>query len=114
MTDPERDHLLGRIAALERRLRRWRLACLALLGVLLLPVVLGGLLGVAWVPRFERERDMLEAEKARALQAEMEAVSQRDRAVAAEIQAKSAQEAAARLKDEAEQKHRQGTAGGKD
>jgi hypothetical protein len=56
MTDPERDHLLGRIAALERRLRRWRLACLALLGLLLLPVVLGGLLGVWWAPRLERER----------------------------------------------------------
>ena len=64
MTDPERDHLLGRIADLERRLRRWRLACLALLGLLLLPVVLGGLLGVAWVPRLERER-------ARAAEAEM-------------------------------------------
>jgi hypothetical protein len=40
MTDPERDHQLGRIADLERRLRRWRLGCLSLL---LLPVVLGGL-----------------------------------------------------------------------
>jgi hypothetical protein len=56
MTDPERDHLLGRIADLERRLRRWRLACLALLALLLLPLVLGGLLGVWWVPRLERER----------------------------------------------------------
>ena len=28
-----------------------------LLGLLLLPVVLGGLLGVWWVPRLERERD---------------------------------------------------------
>ena len=71
MTDPERDHLLGRIVALERRLRRWRLACLALLGLLLLPVVLGGLLGVAWVPRLESERARLQAEKA-LLRAEME------------------------------------------
>jgi hypothetical protein len=78
MTDPERDHLVVRIAALERRLRRWRLACLVLLTLLLLPVVLGGLLGVAWVPRLERERDRLEAERQRAERAEMEALSQRD------------------------------------
>jgi hypothetical protein len=56
MTDPERDHLLGRITDLERRLRRWRLTSLVLLGLLLLPVVLGGLLGVWWAPRLERER----------------------------------------------------------
>jgi hypothetical protein len=56
MTDPERDHLVGRITDLERRLRRWRLTSLVLLGLLLLPVVLGGLLGVWWAPRLERER----------------------------------------------------------
>jgi hypothetical protein len=56
MTDPEREHFVRRIHDLERRLRRWRLACLVLLGLLLLPIVLGGLLGVAWVPRLERER----------------------------------------------------------
>jgi hypothetical protein len=80
MTDPERDHFLRQMRDLERRLHRWRLACLVLLGLLLLPVVLGGLLGVTWVPRLERERALLELEKARAEQAEMEAVSQRDRA----------------------------------
>jgi hypothetical protein len=80
MTDPEREHFVRQIHDLERRLRRWRLACLGLLGLLLAPVVLGGLLGVAWVPRLERERDMLEAERERAVRAEMEAVSQRDRA----------------------------------
>jgi hypothetical protein len=64
MTDPEREHFVRRIADLERRLRRWRLACLTLLGLLLLPVVLGGLLGVWWVPRLERER-------ARAVEAEL-------------------------------------------
>jgi hypothetical protein len=62
MTDPERDHFVRQIRDLERRLRRWRPACLALLGLLLLPVVLGGLLGVAWVPRLERERAMREEE----------------------------------------------------
>jgi hypothetical protein len=114
MTDPEREHLLGRIADLEGRLRRWRLTSLVLLGLLLLPVVLGGLLGVAWVPRLERERALLEAEQDRAVRAEMEAVSERDRALAAEMQVKSAEEAAARLKDEVEQKHPQGPAEGKE
>jgi hypothetical protein len=56
MTDPEREHFVRQIHDLERRLRRWRLACLLLLGLLLLPVVLGGLLGVWWVPRLECER----------------------------------------------------------
>src|SRR5262245_36952176 len=79
MTDPERDHLLARIADLERRLRRWRLSSLVLLGLLLLPVVLGGLLGVWWVPRLGRERAMLEAGRGRAVRAEMEAVAQRAR-----------------------------------
>jgi hypothetical protein len=66
MTDPERDHLLGRIADLERRLRGLRLACLVLLGLVLLPVVLGGLLGIWWVPRLERQRAAyLEAERER-------------------------------------------------
>jgi triphosphoribosyl-dephospho-CoA synthetase len=63
MTDPEREHFVRRIHDLERRLRRWRLACLALLGLLLLPVVLGGLLGVAWVPQLERQRARLQAEQ---------------------------------------------------
>jgi hypothetical protein len=87
MTDPERDHLLGRIADLERRLRRWRLTSLVLVGLLLLPVVLGGLLGVAWVPRLERQR-------ARAAEAEIrarEAMEAEQRAVDAEQQAKMAE-----------------------
>jgi hypothetical protein len=68
LTDPEREHFVRQIRDLERRLRRWRLACLVLLGLLLLPVVLGGLLGVWWVPRLERERaDRLEMERARDL-----------------------------------------------
>jgi hypothetical protein len=74
MTDPERDHLLGRISDLERRLRRWRLTSLVLLGLLLLPVVLGGLLGVWWVPRLERERARLEAQRRRAEEAEVKAL----------------------------------------
>jgi hypothetical protein len=66
MTDPERDHFVRQLRDLERRLRRWRLACLVLLTLLLLPVVLGGLLGVTWVPRLERERAArLDAERER-------------------------------------------------
>jgi hypothetical protein len=65
MTDPEREHLVRQIRDLEGRLRRWRLTSLVLLGLLLLPVVLGGLLGVWWVPRLERERvERLEMERA--------------------------------------------------
>ena len=56
LTDPEREHFVRQIRDLQRRLRRWRLTYLALLGLLLLPVVLGGLLGVAWVPRLENQR----------------------------------------------------------
>lgn len=73
MTDPERDYLLQRIGELERRLRRWRVACLVLLGLFALPLVLGGLLGVAWVPRLEAERARAEMERARVLEMEMEA-----------------------------------------
>jgi hypothetical protein len=80
MTDPEREHFVRQIRDLESRLRVWRLACLVLLGLLLLPVVLGGLLGVWWVPRLEGQRALLEAERERALQAEMEARSERNRA----------------------------------
>jgi hypothetical protein len=46
MTDPERDHFVRRIRDLERRLRRWRLACLVALGLVAFPIVLGGLAGV--------------------------------------------------------------------
>jgi hypothetical protein len=89
MTDPEREHLVRHIRDLERRLHRWRLACLALLGLLLVPVVLGGLLGVGWVPRLELQR-------ARAVEAEMrarEALEQAEEARQAEQRAKAAEEA---------------------
>ena len=56
MTDPERDYLLQRTAGLERSRRRWRAAFLSLLALVVLPVVLGGLLGIAWAPRLERAR----------------------------------------------------------
>jgi Tfp pilus assembly protein PilN len=87
MTDPEREHFMREIRDLGRRLRVWRLACLVLLGLLLLPVVLGGLLGVWWVPRLESERARLQDEQA-LLRAEMES------ARAAEQQAKLAAEEA--------------------
>jgi hypothetical protein len=86
MTNPEREHFLRQIRDLERRLRRWRLACLVLLGLLLLPIVLGGLLGVAWVPRLERQRRAAEAEM-RAL----EAMEPEQRALDAQRRAKMAE-----------------------
>jgi hypothetical protein len=91
--DPERDHFVRQIRDLGRSRSRWRLAALVLAAVLALPVVLGGLLGVALVPRLElqrarAERDVLEAERARA-------EAERVRALAAEAEA-------ARLRDQAE------------
>jgi hypothetical protein len=78
---------------LERSRGRWRLAALVLAAVLALPVVLGGLLGVALMPRLEwqrarAERDLFEAERARA-------EAERARALAAEAEA-------VRLKNQAE------------
>jgi hypothetical protein len=65
MTDPERDHLLHTIHELERRLRRWRLACFLLLAIPALAIALGGLLGLTLVPRWERERAVFEEERER-------------------------------------------------
>src|SRR5690348_16220477 len=82
MTDPEREQFVRQIRDLERQLRRWRLACLALLGLLLLPLVLGGLLGVWWVPRLERERAaqmQVREAKLRARRAVEEALLQAER-----------------------------------
>jgi hypothetical protein len=76
-------------------------ACLALLGILLLPVVCGGLLGVAWVPRLERERAILRAEIEEARAAELRArvaaeearlLAEREREVADEADRRRAQE----------------------
>jgi hypothetical protein len=88
MTDPEREHLLQQVRDLQRRLNRWRLTALVLGAVLLLPVVLGGLLGVAFVPRWERRERAL--------------MMERDRALEAEMRAREAAAEAARLRDEAE------------
>jgi hypothetical protein len=105
MTDPEREHFIHEIRHLERSRGRWRLAALVLsatslllCAVLCLPVALGGLLGVAFVPQRARaERDALEAERARAdaeraraLAAEAEAVRQRDQAEAVRQEAEKA------------------------
>ena len=72
MTDPERDHFVREIRDLQRRLHRWRLACLVLLTLLVLPVVLGGLLGVARVPLLERQR-AAEMRAREAMEAELRA-----------------------------------------
>jgi hypothetical protein len=95
MTDPEREHFIHEIRDLERSRGRWRLAALVLAVVLALPVLLGGLLGVAFLPLRERqerilleaERDRAEAERARALAAEAEAARHRAQAEAARQEA---------------------------
>jgi hypothetical protein len=104
MTDPEREHFVRQIRDLERSRGRWRLAALVLAAVLALPVVLGGLLGVALVPRLElqraqtdrvlleAERAQDEAERARALAAEAEAVRLKDQAEAARQEAEKAKD----------------------
>jgi hypothetical protein len=88
MTEPEREHFVRQLRDLERSRGRWRLTAFVLAAVLALPVVLGGLLGVAILPRLEwqrarAERDVLEAERAGALAAEAEAARLRDQAEAA-------------------------------
>ena len=102
MTDPEREHFVRQIRELERRLRRWRLACLVLLTLLLLPVVLGGLLGVAWVPRLERERT-----------ARMEAERERDLLEEQRLQMEIERQKAA-AEEETMRQAQQGPAGGKE
>jgi C4-dicarboxylate-specific signal transduction histidine kinase len=116
MTDPERDHLLGRIADLERRLRRWRLACLALLVLLLLPVVLGGLLGVWWVPRLERERTYRHAiqEAERLLEEQVDDRKARLQALEEVQESLQQYERQKALAEEEQRQAQQGPAGGKE
>jgi hypothetical protein len=90
MTDPEREHFIHEIRDLKRSRGRWRLAALVLAAVFALPVLLGGLLGVALVPRLQWQRAVLEEERARAQEAEirarveaLEAARLRDQAEAA-------------------------------
>jgi hypothetical protein len=97
MTDPEREHFVRQLRDLERSRGRWRLTALALAAVLTLPVVLGGLLGVAVLPRLqadravlEAERDRAEAERVRALAGEAEAARLRAQAEAARKEAEKA------------------------
>jgi hypothetical protein len=80
MTDPEREHLRRYIAQLERSRTLWRLTSLVLALILALPIVVIGLLGVTWLPRSQLER-------ARAVEAEMEAREAEQRARAALEQA---------------------------
>lgn len=87
ITDPEREHLRDYIAQLESSRGRWRLATLILAVVLVMPVVLGGLLGVAWLPRLELQR-------ARALEAEMQAREAMEAERQARLQAEAARAAA--------------------
>jgi hypothetical protein len=108
MTDPEREHFVQRIRDLERSRARWRIACLTLLGVLLLPVGLGGLLGIAWAPRLEFERARLRVEQA-LYQAEMERAREeelRARLMAEEALQQAELEKARAEEDEARQQGR--------
>jgi hypothetical protein len=99
MTDPEREHFIRQLRDLERSRGRWRLTALVLAAVLALPVVLGGLLGVAVLPRLQADRALLEAERERAeaeralaLAAEAEAVRLKDQAEAARQEAEKAKD----------------------
>jgi hypothetical protein len=94
MTDPEREHLAQRIRDLEGRLRRWRVVSLALLALLLVHVIAGGLAGVAWQRQrqAEWERERAEAARSETFQANVRAIEQegeeRERRARAEGEAK--------------------------
>src|SRR5690349_2852458 len=111
MTDPEREHFLARIRELEQSRARWRRIALLLGGVLLLPVVCGGLLGIAWVPRLERERAVLQLEMDRAVEAEQAATEARLQAEEARAEAEQQRAVAAEARARAEQGKKE--AGGK-
>jgi hypothetical protein len=78
MTDPEREHFVRQVRDLERRLRHWRLMCFALLVLLLLPPLLGGLLGRLWIPRLERERVQFNKVRAQATDLRVQIASYRE------------------------------------
>jgi hypothetical protein len=94
------DPLLERIRQLERSVSRWRLACLALLIVVVSLVAIGGTFGVILalqVPdRRQMEMERADAEMARAhaeqaMQAERVAREQAERALQAERAARQQQ-----------------------
>jgi hypothetical protein len=87
MTDPEREHFVRQLRDLQRSRGRWRLTAPALAAVLALPVLLGGLLGVAFLPPLQADRAVLEAERKRALAAEAEAARLKNQAEAARQEA---------------------------
>jgi hypothetical protein len=95
VTDPEREQFVHKIRDLERSRGRWRLTALVLAAALAVPVVLGGLLGMALLPRLEWQRAqanraLLETERARALAAEAEAARLKDKAEAERKEAEKA------------------------
>jgi hypothetical protein len=104
MTDPERDHLLQRILDLERSRGRWRLAAAVLAVILCLPVGLGGLLGLAWMPGLQRDR-------MRAMEAERQAREAQVQAERARVEALRARELAdvqrQQLEQQAQQRQKQ-------
>jgi hypothetical protein len=100
MTDPEREHLRDTIAQLERSRGRWRLATLILAAVLVMPVLLGGLLGVALLPG-------LQVQRARALEAEMQAREALEAERQARLQAEAARAAAEAERQRADRERRE-------
>jgi hypothetical protein len=97
MTDPERDHLLERILDLERSRGRWRLGALVLAVILCLPIGLGSLLGLAWLPGLQRDR-------MRAMEAEMQAREAAAQAERARLEARQARDLAEAQRQQLEQK----------
>ena len=73
MTDPEREHFVRQLWDLERRLRRWQLACVVFVGLLALSVWGAVFLTSALVDELERERALAVQERVRAVQEAMQA-----------------------------------------
>jgi hypothetical protein len=94
MTDPEHDHFIRHIRDLERSRGRWRLATILLALLLVIPILGLAGLGILMGPGLHQQRARLEAERERAVQAEMDAQLQRQRAEQALQQAQEKAEKA--------------------
>src|SRR5690349_19392574 len=96
MTDPEREQLLARIRELECSRGRWQWVALA---ALLMPMVCGSLLAMAWGIRLNREPAALRAERDRGLAAERAAAEVRKQVIDAAWKQGQEAEQAGRLED---------------
>jgi cell division protein FtsL len=103
MDEPRVEELLHRIETLEREKRRWKVIGIGSLSILLVIVLLGGLFSVATAV-------MMQAQHARALQAEQEALMRAMDAEQARQEAMRERDVAERARSEAlaaEQRARQ-------